>query len=536
MRSKVLMVVAITWLIIISVLYSTDLFCQKDNIVSKKEWALDHRLFSFARPLERYELSPGFKSEKYLGTSGLYNDAVRHFKIDMGRTYAIVVGISKYKKVNNLKYADKDAMIFADYLLSKEGLGVDSADVQIFINEDATLTNISSAFTTITDKEDLSENDKVIFYFAGHGDYDSKRQKDEALLLLYGAPKKDYFANWVGDYIQVSDLYEKFFKKLCYEKHCSVFFIADACHSAMGSTQLSGGTEGGKITQRVLEGIQGPTKILSCKSDQLSIESEQFGGGRGLFSFVLMEGLYGLADFDKDRSISIRELQRFLEDNVPLMAKPNLQDPVINTENPVKNFAQVNTDYLSKYLEDKSKNLFFSHNIDTRSKKESWLKKIFSNKTKEYKNCMTLIANNELDSAYQVFKKYIKKDSASLASVEIRRALSTALQQKAAAIILPMSEKINGYLPDRETSKIAYLDLLKASELLGPKHYLSSNLKARCLFLKALSTNISSMKTSPVEVINDLRESILLEPNAAYCYFLLGNIYQRKNDQDSAIY
>ena len=36
-------------------------------------------------------------------------------------TYALIVGVSKYKEVSSLRYADRDAQSFADFLKSKAG-------------------------------------------------------------------------------------------------------------------------------------------------------------------------------------------------------------------------------------------------------------------------------------------------------------------------------------------------------------------------------------------------------------------------------
>lgn len=52
-------------------------------------------------------------------------------------------------------------------------------------------------------------------------------------------------------------------------------------------------------------------KILSCQPGEVSIEGEQWGGGRGVFSFHLVEGLYGMADQDLDFKVSLFELEPF---------------------------------------------------------------------------------------------------------------------------------------------------------------------------------------------------------------------------------
>ena len=39
---------------------------------------------------------------------------------------------------------------------------------------------------------------------------------------------------------------------------------------------------------------------MSCQPNEYSIEGEQWGGGRGAFSYHLVDALYGLADANAD--------------------------------------------------------------------------------------------------------------------------------------------------------------------------------------------------------------------------------------------
>lgn len=474
------------------------------------------------------ELSTGQK-----GTKKIKKDSIN----PNGNIYAIIIGISKYKNLPNLKYADRDALAFANYLIYNSELTADSTNIKVLTNENATTENFDNAVSEILENKDITNKDRVIFYFSGHGDYEAKKKKDDALLLLYRAPKENYLQKIFsrGDYIITSELYDYFFKKLA-EKGCQTMLIVDACHSAAGNAALSGGMEGAKVTQRALEGLPLPIKMFSCQSNQYSIESEQFGGGRGLFSFVLLEGLYGLADKDTNNKITVKELQRYLEDNVAEMAKPDAQDPVINTEYPSDVLVTVNNQQLQKYLDNKKKNIFFLLPIDQKRKREFFLKKLFSGRNRQYENCMNLIERRKTDSAYIIFRRFIQKDTVSSASREIRRMLSSALQEQAAELILPAADNIDRFNPNREKTATAYLQLSKALEILGTYHYLKTRLEARLLFLKALSLGFSPSLENTKLMINNLKASINLEPTAPYSYFLIGSIYQKNNQPDSALY
>ena len=70
-------------------------------------------------------------------------------------------------------------------------------------------------------------------------------------------------------------------------------------------------------------------KILSCQPNEFSLEGEQWGGGRGCFSYHLVDGLFGMADRNADGTVSVGEIDRYLEDNVTAEAAPQSQVPML---------------------------------------------------------------------------------------------------------------------------------------------------------------------------------------------------------------
>ena len=106
--------------------------------------------------------------------------------------------------------------------------------------------------------------------------------------------------------------------------------------------------------------------MASSKPDQLSNEKEDWGGGRGVFSYYLVNGLQGgLADSDHNGVVSVGELKDYLENkmaNDPVLKMDgDLQTPVINgssdfhlaivVEADAKKIkAQVNTDSAVNFL------------------------------------------------------------------------------------------------------------------------------------------------------------------------------------------
>jgi hypothetical protein len=57
--------------------------------------------------------------------------------VDRGKIWGVVIGISQYRAVRHLKYADKDALAFYDYLLNQ--VGVPKENLTLLTNDQATL-------------------------------------------------------------------------------------------------------------------------------------------------------------------------------------------------------------------------------------------------------------------------------------------------------------------------------------------------------------------------------------------------------------
>lgn len=237
---------------------------------------------------------------------------------DSGNTYGLIIGISAYQNpvIASLRYADIDARHFYNYLLEQ---GADSSNIVLLLNEQAKCGDIWSHLDQIN--ETLKSGDRFYFYFSGHGDIESKMIVPDAFLLAHDAPKGFYAS---GGTVGIS--YLKSFLATLSSKGIQVIFIVDACKAGT----LIGGREGMDITANVLkEKWKQEIKILSCQAGELSLEGNQWGNGRGLFSYELIEALTGKADLNKDQLVTARELHLYLSKEVPEKALPSAQHPVV---------------------------------------------------------------------------------------------------------------------------------------------------------------------------------------------------------------
>jgi Caspase domain len=84
--------------------------------------------------------------------------------------HALVIGIADYKTFpadQKLKYADRDAKRFSDFIKTTEGGGFKEGNIHVLINASATRLNIFKEINVLSKLVD--SGDLVYIFFAGHG-------------------------------------------------------------------------------------------------------------------------------------------------------------------------------------------------------------------------------------------------------------------------------------------------------------------------------------------------------------------------------
>ncbi|MFZ1514509.1 MAG: caspase family protein, partial [Saprospiraceae bacterium] len=204
-----------------------------------------------------------------------------------GATYAVVVGISDYqdKDIPDLRYADKDAEAFANFLRSEAGGKLDKDHLKMLLNKEATMAQFANALDWLW--ENVKEGDQAIIYFSGHGDVEKKSLTQPGFLLCWDAPARVYMAG--GAF--ALPMLQEVISTLSIQNKAKVIVITDACRSG----KLAGNSVGGAqaTASNLSKQFANEIKILSCQPNEYSIEGEQWGGGRGAFSFNLVNALYG---------------------------------------------------------------------------------------------------------------------------------------------------------------------------------------------------------------------------------------------------
>lgn len=229
-----------------------------------------------------------------------------------GRQWAVVIGISNYKNLRpeeQLRFAHRDAEDLAAFLRSPNGGGFPSTQIKVLLNEQATIASVRTALGTWLPRS-AEPNDVVYIFFAGHGVVEAGG--DGYLLATDSDPQNLY-----ATALPITELDRIISERL---RSRVAVVIADACHSGKIGLASRGVAEQVMIN-RYLDEVgksgAGNFRLLASRADERSYEDPRWGGGHGVFTHFLLEGLKGQADRDKDSVVRAGELLDYLSQVVP---------------------------------------------------------------------------------------------------------------------------------------------------------------------------------------------------------------------------
>ncbi|MBD0400919.1 caspase family protein [Flammeovirga sp. EKP202] len=224
---------------------------------------------------------------------------------------ALIVGVSEYAnypKQSQLRYADNDAMAFAEFL--KQHTSIEEENIHLLTNDQAFSLNVKNKLRQIfstAEKDDL-----VIIYFAGHGDVDND---GEAYLITNDAvaPEEGGHDWGIEGAIEIDRLQKKISSNTS-NKGFKVLLITDACRSGhITKTDNTNAT-----INALMQDWNNTYKYVSCGPNQLSQEGSQWGGGHGAFTYYFLRGLMGEADQSGDKKILHAELGIYINSKVSM--------------------------------------------------------------------------------------------------------------------------------------------------------------------------------------------------------------------------
>ena len=436
----------------------------------------------------------------------------------VSNTYAVVVGISDYQDpgIPDLRFADKDAEAFANYLRSNAGGNLDNDHMKVLINQHATVAQFAIALDWLM--EVVKENDQVILYFSGHGDVEKKTITQPGYLLCWDAPARVYLAGGA----MALPMFQDIITTLSSQNKAKVLVITDACRSGKLAGSSVGGSQitGANLAKQYANEI----KILSCQPNEYSIEGEQWGGGRGAFSYHLVDALYGMADNNNDLVVNLLEAGRYIEDHVSAELAPVSQVPMV-IGNRADALSKVNVEILAALKSGKSSQMSFLSSIDSRGIEEDVLALVDTSMRLTYqlfkqalKEKIFLVPVNACADSY--YEQLIKDPKFARLHSTIRRNYAAALQDDAQqAINKYMKADIREISLSHKTKVVNYNDfprqLDRAANLLGQQHYLYRTLQARKAYFEGFPLFSGGEFTQEMlkQAAKNLHEALDWDPN-----------------------
>jgi tetratricopeptide (TPR) repeat protein len=216
-----------------------------------------------------------------------------------GKTWAVVVGISRYPKLpggQQLQFADRDAALFAESIQKR---GVGTYNIRVLTGPDATVSGIKSAVGTWLARS-AAESDTVIFFFSGHGLFE--RDFGEAYLLGYDSDPRDPFATALA----VSELRHALGSRV---RAGHVLVIADALRRDFFDPESEAASS--RLFVQAFEQLssarRGVSAIVASGPGEFSREGARWGG-HGVFTKHLADVISEAPDRNGDGLLTADEM------------------------------------------------------------------------------------------------------------------------------------------------------------------------------------------------------------------------------------
>lgn len=286
----------------------------------------------------------------------------------LAQNRALLIGISQYKEMDSLRYADADVKKLSQILTDFAGYG--KSDVTVLLNQDATKNRIEDEIDKVVVETEKQPIDHFILMFAGHGLPGRLEAKESnAFLAPTDAKMRDNHFFSAGNIIDNRSFINRAWlaKQLTAINAKSIVIILDSCYSGtkafgdlfvenMGysirSFGVSGAARGVALVQRN-PALSGQTVavagkrvayLASSREDQPSAEYDELRHGALSYSIFESIGSAQRGSFDDDRKeLSVENIysditRLFREVKVQGRALGDIHQPILM---PIPDFAGI---------------------------------------------------------------------------------------------------------------------------------------------------------------------------------------------------
>ena len=232
-------------------------------------------------------------------------------------SWALIIGINDYENVPDLHYAVEDALAIKNMLINE--FNFSRNNVRVLIDKEASQSNINKEMSKLL--KSAGVNDRVVFYFAGHGETEELGLEEVATGFLM--PSDADVENLYFSAIPMEDL--RSVSKFSKAKH--MLFLVDACYSGLAAVNTRGLSTNSpnyivKITQENARQI-----ITAGQKDEKVLEKDEWE--HSAFTKNLISGLKDKkANSNGDDFITGSELGFYLQEKVSLDTE-NSQTPQV---------------------------------------------------------------------------------------------------------------------------------------------------------------------------------------------------------------
>ncbi|HEY5464975.1 MAG TPA: tetratricopeptide repeat protein [Hanamia sp.] len=501
------------------------------------------------------------------GSRGVNVTHTKDTSVFDGNIYAVIVGVSNYKYVRPLSFADRDALLFKEFLQSGAGGNVKEDNIFFKLNDSANVSTLPRMEEFLKETKKLQKGDRVYFYFAGHGD---AIDPDEVFFLLQDCNPGGDINNYpMASAIQMSNI-KALIKNFLINKGVEVFLIWDACRS----NELGGESGLRNMQKGIVEKTDGESIMLSASAGEVSLENSSYANGHGLFTYYLIDGLSGAADNpandgNGDGKVDMRELESWVTRKVRVDAQTKFkisQDPrfIYNGD---ETLSIIDSGFENEWTLDKKSesDLALNYNKTTKVSGRN-VQEADSMVVELYNEFMAAVKIDSLDgvqnSAEELYKQLLNKYPDN--SLTGQAGFNLAMEY-----INLAQDKINLYLSGQDdltilaTSKVKnedHEDLNKAQIISSGKNYGKNaqylnraitllkkdtladleyikQLQAKADFLMSRSyVSNEGIVTNFSKALQLAKAALSVQPKAAYNYLLFGSLFYINRQYDSSIY
>ena len=222
-------------------------------------------------------------------------------------SHALIIGINEYENTMSLNYAANDAKAIQSILINQ--FNFPKKNVSILLDEQATLNNIRKEFSRIS--KYAKTNDRVLIYFAGHGQtMNLPGGGVKGYLLPYEADENElYLTSLAMNELEEISLMSK-------AKH--ILFLIDACYGGIATVAYRGlnVSETPNYINKITKNI-GRQIITAGGKDERVIEKAKWG--HSAFTKNILNALkFGNGDLNNDNFITANELAIYISDKVTI--------------------------------------------------------------------------------------------------------------------------------------------------------------------------------------------------------------------------